>query len=122
LSERLGDVKKIVKNVELEEVNFQMLLRSTVPKVKLNKENDMRTLTALEFLSTEQTYVTGLHVLVKNYLEPMSYYALTHQKLKHEVVEQIFSNISDIFLLHHELCTNIENRLEKMVRWRRLFG
>jgi len=69
-----------------------------------------------ELLSTEKSYVRGLEVLVKIYLEPLQWNAKNSPTpfLNIDKVTQIFCNLLEIYNINKILCKEIE---ERVVDW-----
>lgn len=88
-------------------------MRGRIRRRKFRKINPStkRTDIAKEILSTERTYVKGLQVMVKSYLEPLK--RQPESVISQANVKKIFQGVEVIYSFNEELLTRLEKRMSE---------
>lgn len=78
-------------------------------------EQDRRTRIALEILETEQSYVSGLKILINNWKLPFEEISKIDSKISESDIQKIFGDgsLESVYMLNQKLCESLELRLSQ---------
>eukprot|EP01125_Pyxidicula_operculata_P010633 TRINITY_DN3502_c0_g1_i1.p1 TRINITY_DN3502_c0_g1~~TRINITY_DN3502_c0_g1_i1.p1 ORF type:complete len:1176 (+),score=281.93 TRINITY_DN3502_c0_g1_i1:32-3559(+) len=103
--------RNLRKDTGLITFDLATLARTKLPSFMKKPDITTRQRIAGEILTTEQSYVLGLEILVKAYQYPLLSLAKKENKFSEEEIVKIFQNTETLLRINSTLCDELENRL-----------
>eukprot|EP01130_Rhizamoeba_saxonica_P018866 TRINITY_DN9597_c0_g1_i1.p1 TRINITY_DN9597_c0_g1~~TRINITY_DN9597_c0_g1_i1.p1 ORF type:complete len:1096 (-),score=267.22 TRINITY_DN9597_c0_g1_i1:18-3044(-) len=104
--------RKSKKQFEELELDLSAYERTSHHPIMDKDDLSQRDRLVIEILTTEQSFNTGLTILIKNFLEPLTGYAAENDKLDETDIRGFFSNLELLKILSDEFCKALEGRLD----------